>query len=67
MCSNGWCALALGDDIAKWGVGWGEDREAAERFARQNANERIRRAKVVYKAVPPCLTPVGQETAIPVF
>jgi GNAT superfamily N-acetyltransferase len=27
----------------------------------------FRRAKVVYKAVPPCLTPLGQETAIPVF
>ena len=27
----------------------------------------FRRAKVVYKAVPPCLTPVEQETAIPVF
>src|SRR5262245_59904362 len=24
MCSNGWCALALGEDREKWGVGWGE-------------------------------------------
>lgn len=48
MCNNGWCALALGEDRGKWGVGWGEDRPSAERFALQSAKERTRNAKVVF-------------------
>src|SRR5207237_1928067 len=31
MCNNGWCALALGEDREKWGVGWGEERQTAEK------------------------------------
>ncbi len=48
MCSNGWCALALGEEWDKWGVGWGEERQTAEKFALQNASERIRKPKVVF-------------------
>lgn len=48
MCNNGWCALALGEDREKWGVGWGEDRQTAEKFALQSARERTRNPKVVF-------------------
>ncbi len=48
MVSNGWCALALGDDREKWGVGFGEDRTTAEKFALQNLAERTRNAKVAF-------------------
>jgi hypothetical protein len=48
MCNNGWCALALGEDRANWGVGWGEDRPSAEKFALQSAKERTRNAKIVF-------------------
>jgi hypothetical protein len=48
MCGNGWCALGLGDDRERWGVGWSEDRPSAEKFALQNAAARTHNAKVVF-------------------
>lgn len=52
LCCNGWCALALGDPSAAgehgWGVGWGPNQEDAERFATENARQRMSGAKVVY-------------------
>jgi hypothetical protein len=52
LCCNGWCSLALSDPPVAgetaWGVGWGEDRETAERYALENARQRANRAKVVY-------------------
>lgn len=48
MCNNGWSALALGEDREVWGVGYGEDRPTAEKFALQSAEEQTRNAKVVF-------------------
>lgn len=48
MCSNGWSSLALGDNREVWGVGYGEDRETAEKFALESAAERTAGAKVVF-------------------
>jgi len=52
LCCNGWCALALGKttgtEKSAWGVGWGPDRERAERFALESARQRMSEAKVVY-------------------
>jgi hypothetical protein len=48
MCGNGWCSLALGDDVDKWGVGWGESRETAEKFAFEVVAKRTRNAKVAF-------------------
>ncbi len=48
MCNNGWCALALGEDLDKWGVGWGAERQTAEKFALQSVGERTRNPKVVF-------------------
>lgn len=52
LCCNGWCALALGKPAATgksgWGVGWGPDREKAERFALEGAREQVSWAKVAY-------------------
>ena len=52
LCCNGWCALALGQPAATgehgWGVGWGPNQEDAERFAMENARQRMSGAKVVY-------------------
>lgn len=48
MCCNGWCSLALGDDKEAFGVGWGADRQTAEKFALQSAKERTKGAKVVF-------------------
>ncbi len=53
LCCNGWCALALskkeeGKDIG-WGVGWGPDQRAAEKYALQGARDQgWSDAKVVY-------------------
>ena len=53
LCCNGWCALALGKQEAGkdigWGVGWGPDRSAAEKYALEAAHDRnLPDAKVVY-------------------
>jgi len=53
LCCNGWTALALGKreegkDVI-WGVGWGGDRQTAERYALEGARDRkAPEAKVVY-------------------
>jgi hypothetical protein len=52
LCCNGWCSLALGGDPADvdlaWGVGWGADRETAEKFALESARKRASDAKIVF-------------------
>jgi len=53
LCCNGWCALALGKreagkDVA-WGIGWGPNQGAAEKYALEAARDRkLPDAKVVY-------------------
>jgi hypothetical protein len=53
LCGNGWCALALGDEKPGkdfgWGVGWGPDRQSAEKYALQGARDlKLHNARVVY-------------------
>jgi serine/threonine-protein kinase len=35
--SNGWCALALGDDKSTWGTGWSYGEGATNTYAKQRA------------------------------
>ncbi len=53
LCANGWCALALGDPKEakdfNWGVGWGPDQAAAERFALEGAvKQGVPKPRIVY-------------------
>ena len=55
--------------MARTGLGRGVLEVTAQNEPAIRLYQRLgfRRAKVVYKAVPPCLIPIGPETAIPVF
>jgi RimJ/RimL family protein N-acetyltransferase len=55
--------------MARTGLGRGVLEVTAQNEPAIRLYQRLgfRRAKVVYKAVPPCLTSIGPETAIPVF
>lgn len=47
LCCNGWCAIAVGDKRA-YGVGWGPNRDVAEKYALSECKERTANAKVVF-------------------